>query len=348
MVDPTLTERSADRRRIALIETTHWHAPLYFSALERADLSVVGVCDSAGLSGKRVAERFGCAAYPDIDALLHTEAIDFAFVFGRHCDMPGLARRLIARRIPFAIEKPCGIKAIDVAALADEAEAAGVSVAVPFIFRLSDLLKLLETQERPGPVDHASFRFMAGPPGRYPAAGAPWALDRTLAGGGPLINVGVHFIDLFCHLVGEPVVSVSASATSHIHRLSIEDVISVRLQTRSGRIGTIECGYTFPSDANMQREFTFALRTEDAYFLSHPDGVLLRRRGRNGVLATDVVPVRHETDLYYPEFVDRALIDAFSGAPAVAGLREAERALRIVEASYRSAESGGAPMAVEP
>jgi len=53
-------------------------------------------------------------------------------------------------------------------ALADEAEAAGVSVAVPFIFRLSDLLKLLETQERPGAVDHASFRFMAGPPGRYP------------------------------------------------------------------------------------------------------------------------------------------------------------------------------------
>jgi hypothetical protein len=97
----------------------------------------------------------------------------------------------------------------------------------------------------------------------------------------------------------------------------------------------------------MQREFTFSLRTEDAYFLSHPDGVLLRRRDRNGALATVVVPVRHETDLYYPEFVDRALTDAFSGAPAVAGLREAERALRIVEAAYRSAESGGALEPVE-
>ena len=62
-------------------------------------------------TGAALAKRFGCEVYRDLDELLDTQDVDFAFVFGRHIDMPVLAGKLIARGIPFAIEKPCGIHA---------------------------------------------------------------------------------------------------------------------------------------------------------------------------------------------------------------------------------------------
>src|SRR6185295_8321935 len=108
--------------RIAIVESTHWHMPLYLDALEAPGLSVVGVTDGAQKTGAALAKRFGCNVYGDLDALLAAQAVDFAFVFGRHIDMAGLAERLIAAGIPFAIEKPCGVNSDEVDRLVARAE----------------------------------------------------------------------------------------------------------------------------------------------------------------------------------------------------------------------------------
>ena len=328
--------------RIAIVESTHWHAPLYLDALEDPGVRVVGLTDSAQQTGAALAKRFGCEVYRDLDELLDTQDVDFAFVFGRHIDMPVLAGKLIARGIPFALEKPCGIHASDVESLAASAEAKNLYVAVPMIFRLSDTLDIVgQNKSRP---DFASIRFMAGPPSRYQAAGAPWMLKRELAGGGPLINVGIHFIDLFYLLAQEDIVSVSAVSSSEINRLPIEDFISIRMVTKENRVCTLECGYIFPSDKRIQREFSFSIRSPDAYYVSGDDQILVRAKSTDGQFETRKVPARLETDVYYPLFVRRVLKEAGAGSVPVAGLRDASRALRVVEAAYLSASKGGTPV----
>jgi predicted dehydrogenase len=328
--------------RIAIVESTHWHMPLYLDALEAPGLRVVGVTDSAQKTGAALAKRFGCEVHGNIDGLLDTQAIDFAFVFGRHIDMPTLAGKLIARGIPFSIEKPCGTRAIDVDRLAASAEAKNLYVAVPMIFRLSDTLDIVgHMRSRP---DFASFRFMAGPPSRYEAAGTPWMLERELAGGGPLINLGVHFIDLFSVLAHDDIESISAVSSSEINGLSIEDVISMRMVTKQSRICTIECGYIFPSDKKIQREFSFSIRSPAGYYASGDDQILVRSKSADGQIETRRIPARLETDVYYPIFVRRVLEEVRVGSAPVAGLREASRALRIVEAAYLSASRGGMPV----
>jgi predicted dehydrogenase len=330
-------------KKVAVIESTHWHAPLYYGALEeREDVQVVGVSDSTGLTGKEVARRFGCRAYDSTVEMLDHERPDFAFVFGRHIDMPALADALIERRIPFAIEKPCGLRTADVRAIRHRAEATGLYVAVPFIFRLSDTLAVLG--QAGGALEQASFRFIAGPPQRYLTANVPWMLDPSLAGGGPFLNLGVHFIDLFAHLAGDPIVSVSAAGSSRMNDLPIEDVLSVRLLTAQGRLATIECGYLFPSDTVVQRDFEFACRLERSYCMSREDGILVRRWQGDGSIAAQCHPARFETDVYYPEFVRRVLDESAAGDAPIAGLADAERALAVVEAAYASAAKGGVPI----
>lgn len=330
--------------RIAIIESTHWHMPLYLDALEAPGVSVVGVTDSAQQTGAGLAERFGCEVYRDIDSLLAAQKIDFAFVFGRHIDMPSLAEKLIVSGIPFAIEKPCGLRATDVDHLASRAEEKNLYVAVPLIFRLSDTLDVVGQSKTP--PDFANFRFMAGPPSRYEAAGTPWMLQRDLAGGGPLINLGVHFIDLFIVLAQENIESVSATSSSKINGLSIEDFICVRMVTKENRVCTIECGYIFPSDKKIQREFSFSIRASDGYYRSGDEQIFVRSSSGDGPISTRSVPVRFETDVYYPVFVRRVIDEVKSGSTPIAGLRDAARALRIIEAAYRSASSGGMPVKV--
>src|SRR4029079_17548786 len=191
--------------KVALLEASHWHVPLYLAPLEARGVEVVAVSDAEQVAGTRargrglgavadgeevrgeaIAARFGSRLYQSSHELLENEKVDFAFAFGRHSEMPAIAEALIARKIAFALEKPCGVNMSQVTRLRKLAEEANVYCAIPFIFRISDLLTALKDAEGqiPSNFNYMSFRFIVGAPNRYEEAGAGWALDPAFSGGG--------------------------------------------------------------------------------------------------------------------------------------------------------------------
>lgn len=327
--------------RIALLEASHWHVPLYLDALDRADVQVVAVSDREALKGPAVAGRFGCAFHRSYADLLRDTAVDFAFVFGRHVDMPAIGHALIDRGIPFAIEKPCGTKAADVAALRARAEAADLYVAVPFIQRVGEPLQAIIAAEGalPTRLNHYSFRFIGAPPSRYVAAGCPWMLDRVQAGGGCTINVGTHYVDLFRLLNGAEVKTVSAAMSAHGG--DVEDHSVVVMTAANGRIGVVETGYTFPGGQVEQRELSFSISSEANFFRSLPGGMLLSRRAEPEECRTTTMSLALDPDPMYGRFVDRVLADVCAGRTPVAGLADAHAVMRVLDAAYASARAGG-------
>ena len=326
--------------RIALIEVSHWHFPLYVPALKQPGIEIVGLTDTEGVAGERVAAEFACPLFPDLESLLELDGIDFAFGFGRHAEMPRIGQRLVKRQIPFALEKPCGVDADAVGALRRQAEARNLFVAVPFIFRQSDLLAELRALEgdTAGAFSHLAFRFIAGPPERYLEAGLPWMLDPEISGGGSAINLSGHFIDLCRLLTLSEVRSVHARMSRRLHDRPIEDYAVLTLEMASGATGLVETGYAFPMTGTEQREFTFSLSSTSHYVRSAPGGIVtIARPGTEGALARSI---RLDTDGYYALFVERTLADFRSGAAPLAGLAEAEAALRVIDAAYVSARSG--------
>lgn len=335
--------------KVALIEASHWHVPLYLDALEVPGIEVVAVSDAEHVKGPEIAARFGSKLYASSHDLIQKEDIDFAFVFGRHSEMPMFAEALIARRIPFALEKPCGVNMAQVTKLRRLAEAAKLYCAVPLIFRISDLLAALEGAEQKIPADYnyMSFRFIVGPPSRYQAAGAGWALDPQFSGGGSTINVATHFIDLFRFLTGKEVTRVSATMHNRTHRGAVEDYSLLTMQTADGVTGLVETGYSFPSTADEQREFSFTLASDRVYAKSGPDRIEIRDRN-NLAAGTRSLRLRLETDVYYPLFVKQVLDECRSGAKPLASLRDAEAMMQVMDAGYASARQGGVPQALGP
>src|SRR5262249_60156225 len=94
---------------------------------------------------------------------------------------------------PFLMEKPMGIDATEVAAVAQKAARLGRFVAVPlaqryqpFALRAREIL----AAGRFGPLSHIYVRINRPGPARYAAWDCPWMMDPAEAGGGSLRNLG--------------------------------------------------------------------------------------------------------------------------------------------------------------
>lgn len=326
--------------KIAILEASHWHVPLYLKAFESDDVELVAVSDPDNAMGPKIAERFSANFYQDYRTLLQNEVIDFAFVFGRHCDMLEIGTSLVKKKISFAIEKPCGVSADQVGQLRRLAEENNIYVSIPFILRSSELYQSLRdlNQSTNGNWQHMSFKFIAGPLERYIGANCSWMLDKDLASGGSTINLAVHFVDLILKLTGEDFSTVTAQMVESAQYPGVEIFSRMTLTTRGGIVCGIETGYTYPGGTKEQREFSFSLASDTLYIRSRNDGLHVVSRDGS---APKFPNIELNTDDYYPIFARNSLREFQSNSPPSINLLDMERVMVIIDAAYRSASEGG-------
>lgn len=328
--------------RIAVFDVSHWHFPLYIPALTDPGITVVGVSDRENFAGPEMARRLSCPLLSR-EALLALD-FDFALVFSRHSEMAAVANAVIAKGRPFLIEKPCGLNTAEVAEMKRAAEEAGLFVAVPFILRVSDLARELGQSGRLSPAGyrHLSFRFIVGSSSRYERNGCNWMLAKNTAGGGSILNVGVHFFDLLEALTGSPITSVTAQTRTFREDIDIDELALFTVTMASGQVGHVHTGYLYPGTPDDQREFGFSVCHDDVYLQGFADQIAVKTADGTLRHAT----VQYDTDHFYPIFLRDALARCREGRAPLVGLTGALRALSVVEAGYRSARQGGIPVRV--
>jgi predicted dehydrogenase len=318
--------------RVVLIGVSHWHTPFFLDpCLEIADVSIVGVSDPDLSRTEAAAAKAGCKAFADYREMCAVLTPDFAFALARHCDMAELARFLIGARIPFAMEKPCAIDAAEAADIAAQAAASGVFAAIPYVIRYSPLIEAILSMNEP--VQYAMFKFIGGMVDRYQQQRVEWVTDRRLSGGGPLLNLGVHFMDL-CRVLlpGADLAVTGAMMSNRNAHLTIEDHAVVLMQG-GGASCMVETGYLYPAP-NSVFDLHYSIRTEGHYFAARDDSTLEivsndRKRTTRAMKLTNV----H----FYPMFVRDTLQRLVDGRRPIADLADNAAAVALVEAAYRIA-----------
>ena len=314
------------RPRVAILEASHWHVPLYLEALKE-QTDVIAVSDRDPEVAGRIAAVFAARPFDDWGAALDAPGVDLVFAFGRHREMPDIARSIIERGIPFSIEKPGGLSSAQIREIADLADTRSAVATVPFVQRFGPLAELLRSIGRP---DHVAFRFIAGPPSRYPKAGCAWMLDPAEAGGGCFVNLGSHFVDLFSLVIEEPITTVVGRVHRRAHGTPIDDHAAVLLESASGRSALIETGYLFP-DSPRKREISYYASSPEGYLSVGDDGTAVLTTASG---ASHVERVNVDSDPLYGLFVRRvvsALGENFAGLPT---LRDLEYVMRVVDKVY--------------
>lgn len=322
--------------RIALIEMGHWHGPMYIDALKDRNVTIVAITDRNEEVISKWKRKLHCAAYNSYIELLEREKIDFVFAFGRHCDMLDIAKELVSRDMPFAMEKPMALHWKDLKKVAEEATDKGLFAGVAFVRRLDEMTRKflsLRDEGRLGHITHYHSRFIGGSTSRYVNAGCPWMLRKAEAGGGCMMNFGTHAFDQFCLLVNEPIVSVYSRNTNDVHHKEIEDMSTTVLTSESGSVALLESGYTLPEEP---KEHYHAITTDKLYYSND----IRRWSAHTKIIFRDgspSIPLRF-AEASYSYYIEDTLRRFCNGEPPVADINDMVRVLRLVNAAYESSE----------
>jgi predicted dehydrogenase len=318
--------------RTMVFGPSHWHVPLCAERIG-ARHDVIGVSDDDADTAQQYARRWDARAFQRWQDLLeaHPDA-DLAYVFVPHDQMREVCLALIGAGIPLVVEKPAGISPTEVADVRAAAEAAGVAIAVPLVQRGGPIERWLS---QAGPTVYESAQFIAGPPDRYLSNGSPWMVDRARAGGGCVINLAPHFIDMFLRSTRQRQAAVSAAMSSTLHGVAVEDFASMTLTTPDGRVGTIQVGYAFPGSA-LKRHCSFTRIGPDGVASIWTDGTASYTAADGTTRAGSIVV---DSDALYGPFVDAVADGLDTGFEGLPGIRDLEDAMAIVWDAYSDERS---------
>ncbi|MDB5612794.1 MAG: putative dehydrogenase [Devosia sp.] len=196
------------------------------------DVELAGFADPDFNRAVDAASRYGAKAYGDHDGLLGDTSLDAVYI----CIPPfahGAAERaVIARGLPFFVEKPISLELSLAETLASEVAAAGLITAVGYHWRYLDTVDEAKRilADRPAQMLSGYWLDQTPPPQWW------WHADKS---GGQMVEQTTHILDLARYLVGD-VVSVYGLA-GHTQRpdfpgLDVPTVSTASLKFSSGAI----------------------------------------------------------------------------------------------------------------
>lgn len=238
---------------------------------------------------------------------------------------------------PVLCEKPMGLNAGECRQMVEAARKAGLLLGVAQVFRFEESTLRLRARVADKHIGkpifaRSEFSFLAN--ANHPRS---WINDLAVAGGGPIVDLGVHCIDALRFILQDEVVSVSARGVSDQFSGQVESAATLLLEFSHGTLGTIMV--SFRTDYRTPLELVGdagILRADDAFSVDKPVVLELRR----GPAAAERETVSNT--LAYTRQVE-AFADAVEGKAAfpVPG-EEGWQNQEVLDAAYRSMKSGKA------
>ena len=339
--------------KVGIVGLGHLHPRSYMPlfAAEPAT-NVVAVVEQDGALRKPFCKDFNVKGYARLDPMLAAERPDVVAIFLPHADCPAAAVRCAERGIHLMVEKPVAASADGAARIVKAARKAGVKMTTGYAWRLHPVSREIRRLVRDGVIGDivgGEGRCAAGRLTRYIDGHSPWMLQRARSGGGPMYNLGVHWIDLFRWILGDEVVEVSGRNVKVNTTYDIEDNSFAHLRFGKGAIVALDISYTVPDSFPYGRDLYISLRGTKGVISWAP-----AYEGQKDVLHVcsdapalagsprrsqefELEPVKGYSGYMGREYV-RAFAEAvLTGAePPITG-EDGVAALNVVEAIYKSA-----------
>jgi len=238
-----------------------WYWPLFRNLPQFRPLAI---CDADREFLLREKEFFQVEAYDDPQRMLQRRDIEAVLVFVPHSRMPEAVEQAVRAGKHVLVEKPMCASAAGARRVVDLAAATDLKVTTGYYWRFDPMavrVKRWIAEGLLGDIVHLEGRMNAQGAWRYVRDGAPWMLEAAERGG-PMFNLGVHWIDLFHWLTGLEVKAVWGATNSlgGPPPRTIEDQAGALLEYENGAIGLLDISYSLPTCHPRGRDFFILLR----------------------------------------------------------------------------------------
>lgn len=234
---------------------------IHFEAVK--EMKVIAVAEEDESLRNQFAQDFNLKAYAHWQELFSKEKNDLAAIFLPHIDCPDAALAAIGKSIHVLIEKPMTVDSKSAEKIVRAAEEKGVLVTTPYVWRyhpvVKDIKKLIDDGVL-GQIIGCQGRCAAGRLDRYIEGHAEWMLDVKKSGGGPMYNLGVHWVDLFSWFLGEEINNVMGKNVRINQSYNIEDNSFAVLTFKSGAVLNLDISYTVPESFPFGRDLYIGIR----------------------------------------------------------------------------------------
>lgn len=313
--------------------------------------NLVAVMDTNFNAAKDVQAKFGAKySFDNIDDLLGVDEIDAVYIATPvFCHKEQVMKAAAAKK-HILLEKPMGLTVEDSIEIKEFCEKQGVKLGVGLMMRFNNLheeIRQLVKDGKLGEIVSMRAQFTCW----YPEMEGAWRQKMALAGGGALMDMGVHCIDLLRFMSGLEAKEVIALTGNQIFKYEVEDAASIIMRMENGAYAYVDAAFNIPDEAAVCKLEIYG--TGGSVFLQGSlaqdevgEGTLILTDSNKGY---DAQQIRTKADsiklegkggnLYTKEieaFVNSVINDL--DTPITAD--DAISAQTIVEAAYESANTG--------
>ena len=238
------------------------------SYISNPDAELIALCDSNEQRLTLAGEKYGVTnLYNNYNDLLQNKDVDAVSICTWNNTHAEMAIAALEAGKHVLVEKPLSSTVEQALAVEEAVNKSGKQLQVGFVRRHGSNTKLLKQfidQDELGEIYYAKascIRRLGNPGG--------WFSDRSKSGGGPLIDLGVHMIDICWYLMGKPrPVSVSGNAYSKLgNRSNIENLSFYKAADYDSTLNDVEdlanALIRFENGASLYVDVSFTLHAKE-------------------------------------------------------------------------------------
>lgn len=290
-------------------------------------------------------EKYGVTAYADAESLLADACVECVYVASPLQFHRAQAEMVLRAGKHLLLEKPLGVTAAEAMEIVSFAEKSGLKAAAGFMMRFHAAHARMHEMVRGGELGtlvatRAEFGCWSTQTGKK------WRHVKALGGGGSMMDMGIHCIDLLNYITGQRVIGVEALNSTIAHTFEVEDSSCVLLRYESGLTAIVDSYFCMPDDVarielcgtrgRIVANDTIG-QVEAGEVCAYPADCLSDTEKAEFVRrATEIVLPEDGRYSCYTSEVDAMCHSIRENAPILVPLREAAEAQKITEAAYVS------------
>lgn len=248
------------------------------------------------------------------------------------------------------IEKPLAMTAEEGQKVVDHCRQKGVLIAAGLMMRFGAYVQAMKKAVAEGKIGkpvsaYAQFTCW------YPDMPGAWRQSKKNGGGGAMMDMGVHCIDLLQYILGTQAKEVAAFQDTLSFRYEVEDSSTVLMRMENGTQCVVQSNFNIADDAAKWRIEIFGEAGRllgdtvigqvdggqlDAVFLGKQGGYVAQQDKKDGQQAQICVEFG---DLYARQ-IESFSNSILTGAPVEVPAQQAVQVQQVMEAAYRANEEG--------
>lgn len=323
--------------RVAIMGLGSYGTRVAEAMLDCKKAKLVGVISGTPSKIKKWQRKYNvpvknCYNYENFDAIKDNEDIDAVYVItpnGLHCEQ---TIRVAKAGKHVICEKPMGINAEEGQRMVDACKAAKVKLLIGYRMHFEPKTVHVIQMRKDG--EFGQPKFFQGQSGFVIGDPTQWRLNKELAGGGAMMDIGIYSINGARYMLGEEPIWVTAQETK-----------TDPVKFKEGVDETIQFQMGFPSGAVANCLSTYNMNNLDRFFMTGTKGWMEMKP------STGYGPIQgrtHKGELEQPHVTHQTLqMDGmaeliFEGKQPIVPVNgeEGVKDMKIIDAIFKAANTG--------